>query len=963
MDSISKYAVLVVDDDESIVKNMRRVLRRKGFDRVVSALNAGQAIGLLESSGDDFFLIISDQRMPGIQGSEFLEKTILLSPESRRMLVTGYSDFDAIVNAVNRGAVHQYITKPWDNDDLLLRVMGEFEIFKKSMEKKRLFKIITHQNRKLFHLANKQRRIGRRFKDSIFKKKQKIGELKASIEQAEAADQYKIACSGFDELLSRTITMGKDNLIKAMSLAEAEVRNIIQTIMEKNDIPFEPLARTNNIKFSKEQDDKVYEIIDVIMGKVMEKTEPGLSGIDRQFRPGVVLNDYKEVPGFGTLALNDGYVTMEEFEKAESEPGSGRAGQGEDITIDKIFIKNKYLTRQDVSKIYAKLALIEMRLKDRSLAEKLVQNRMATAMDIDRAFHKQEDIFEKQGIVLPLEGILEEAHVITSRAGGLLEEALNETAVKTEVSGSGTYSREVDPYIDLIISRDRLKAFIRMPEVSTRKYSINFIKKFIKKQGICFGIADDKSLDGFIKNCRDPSERFNIASGKPVNPGRSGEIIYYFNIGDKSAGVVNKDGSIDFTSRGNSPFVKKGRVLAEKKPMVKGEPGIDIYGSTIPCKPVKDSIIICGDNVRLSDDGLKLISTISGQPGIDFRGAVSVQEGFIIKGNVDFRTGNIKFKGDVIIGGTVKQGFKVECRELTAGEINGGIIKTYGDLKVANGIVDAVIESRGNVRAKFVNNSTVYAYGDMMVTREIMGSEIAISGAMDNETGRITGSTIAARMGLNVRQIGTKKAEPSIIKPGTDDHIEWLADKYGEKLVNIQTKLDSLIRLKKSLDTENNAMHFKVANQTFAQEKMIKKINDLKAKVDKTEDSRKSSRLLNRIEELKNAVGNADKKIKAVFDEQDQVLSIMEENQTAVQLLNNELDGLKKEKKESIKLLSGLPEVPILRVNRKICSGTMVKCTRASMVVRENFGRSEFVQIDSDTTGKVKTIIHRSTAG
>ncbi|MCK5310498.1 MAG: response regulator, partial [Desulfobacteraceae bacterium] len=89
MGDIKEYAILVVDDDEPIVKNMRRVLRRKGFNKVVSALNAEQAIGLLESSAEQFFLIMSDQRMPGMQGSEFLEKSILLSPESRRILITG----------------------------------------------------------------------------------------------------------------------------------------------------------------------------------------------------------------------------------------------------------------------------------------------------------------------------------------------------------------------------------------------------------------------------------------------------------------------------------------------------------------------------------------------------------------------------------------------------------------------------------------------------------------------------------------------------------------------------------------------------------------------------------------------------------------------------------------------------------------------------------------------------------
>ena len=82
MSDNSEYPILVVDDDEPIVKNMRRVLRRRGFTKVVSALNGEQAIKLLETAQTPFLLVMSDMHLPGLSGSEFLEKSILLSPES-----------------------------------------------------------------------------------------------------------------------------------------------------------------------------------------------------------------------------------------------------------------------------------------------------------------------------------------------------------------------------------------------------------------------------------------------------------------------------------------------------------------------------------------------------------------------------------------------------------------------------------------------------------------------------------------------------------------------------------------------------------------------------------------------------------------------------------------------------------------------------------------------------------------
>ncbi len=166
----SEYGILVVDDDEPIVKNMRRVLRRKGFTKVISALSGEQGIKLLETTATPFFLIISDQRMPGISGSEFLEKSILLSPESRRLLVTGYSDFDALTAAVNKGEIHQYMSKPWENDDLLLRIMGELEIYKHFQERKHLFNVTKRQNAKLFDLASTQKKDLEKFSLALEKK-------------------------------------------------------------------------------------------------------------------------------------------------------------------------------------------------------------------------------------------------------------------------------------------------------------------------------------------------------------------------------------------------------------------------------------------------------------------------------------------------------------------------------------------------------------------------------------------------------------------------------------------------------------------------------------------------------------------------------------------------------------------------------------------------------------------------
>jgi uncharacterized protein (DUF342 family)/ActR/RegA family two-component response regulator len=960
MGDISDYAILVVDDDEPIVKNMRRVLKRKGFNKVISALNAEQAIGLLESSGEKFFLILSDQRMPGMQGSEFLEKSILLSPESRRMLITGYSDFDAIIEAVNEGSIHQYLSKPWDNDDLLLRIMSEFDIFQKFQERKRLFKVTKHQNAKLFKLASQQKKTEKAFTDKIAKKNQDVAELKESLKQAKAAAEYKETYLGLDELLSRTITLNKENLVQAMSIAKEEANLMMDTITRKNEIFFSPEQGDTGYEPSSEFEEEVYDIIDIIIENVVQKVEPDLSGIGSEPAIGVVVDDYEEVPDFGDLAFNDGYITKGELEKARDELETKEAEQSTGLTIDKVLVINEFLRRKDLSRIFAKLALIEMRLLDRDFAKELVTREIASKKDVDRAFRKQLNNFEESGVAILVGDLLVESEVITPELRDEVMDSQDRTGKKSKVDKSSTFDSEFGAFVDLRISEDRVVAFIRVPEVVLGTDDIEPIKKLIKKRGIKHGIVDDQSIRDFIKNCKDPAEKFNVAIGKPVEIGKPAEIVYHFNTEHESAGIINEDGSIDFTSRGDSPFVKKGQLLAEKHPMEHAKSGIDIFGETLLVGDVADVELECSDGAELSEDGLKVTSLISGQPSIDIKGVVSVLEQFTIKGDVDFKTGNINFKGNVVVGGTVKEGFMVECEELIANEVNGGIIRIRGDLKVSNGIVNADVQTQGSVQAKFVNKSKIFGYRNMMITREIMESKIAISGEMNNEAGRITESIISARMGFNVKQIGTEKAESSTIKAGADDHIKWIEEKYDKKMEIIQKNLDFIIHEKMKMDDENNALHVDIAAKTFAQEKLTKKIDFTEKKIGETKNIEEKQKLIKELKDLENGIKQADERIKGIFEEQDAILRQIEENENQIAKLNVEFAGLQKEKELSTEALTRTAPDPTIKVNKKIYSGTRITGTQATMIIKDDLGMSKFVEIDSDNPDNPKLITHQT---
>jgi len=116
-------SVLVVDDEQSICRALTRLLRRDGY-RILTANSGEKALDLLALHRVQ--VIISDQRMPGMTGTEFLDKVKSLYPDTIRVILSGYTDLNVITESVNRGAVFRFLTKPWNDDDLRAQIRDAF---------------------------------------------------------------------------------------------------------------------------------------------------------------------------------------------------------------------------------------------------------------------------------------------------------------------------------------------------------------------------------------------------------------------------------------------------------------------------------------------------------------------------------------------------------------------------------------------------------------------------------------------------------------------------------------------------------------------------------------------------------------------------------------------------------------------------------------------------------------------
>ncbi|MBU2708655.1 response regulator [Zooshikella marina] len=139
-------SILFVDDEPSILSALRRLFRKSDYD--CSFANSGQeGLTILEEKPID--LIVSDMRMPQMSGAEFLATVKERWPNTIRMLLTGHSDIGATIEALNKGGIYRYISKPWDDDEFKQIIEEGLRIRRLEREKEELLNLTQEQNKKL----------------------------------------------------------------------------------------------------------------------------------------------------------------------------------------------------------------------------------------------------------------------------------------------------------------------------------------------------------------------------------------------------------------------------------------------------------------------------------------------------------------------------------------------------------------------------------------------------------------------------------------------------------------------------------------------------------------------------------------------------------------------------------------------------------------------------------------------
>lgn len=193
------YKLLLVDDETANIRLLERLFRDEYF--CLTASSGAEAMELLDQH--DVAVIISDQRMPHMSGLEVLKRSADRRPHMVRILLTGYTDVEALVEAVNCGLVYMYISKPWSNDDLKLRVSRAVE---------------NYENNKFRHsLAANNKRLNIRLKDM------RLGLIRTVAGILQLRDPYlslhAVRVSKYAEMLGEKFRLNEELLWEMMAAA------------------------------------------------------------------------------------------------------------------------------------------------------------------------------------------------------------------------------------------------------------------------------------------------------------------------------------------------------------------------------------------------------------------------------------------------------------------------------------------------------------------------------------------------------------------------------------------------------------------------------------------------------------------------------------------------------------------------------------------------------------------------
>jgi uncharacterized protein len=333
--------------------------------------------------------------------------------------------------------------------------------------------------------------------------------------------------------------------------------------------------------------------------------------------------------------------------------------------------------------------------------------------------------------------------------------------------------------------------------------TIEDARKALSSAGVKSGIKQDVLNSIFVEARFD--EEILVAEAVPAKDGDRAKIKFFFDTSNEFTPKEDSDGRIDYKDVSLLHNVEKGNQLCRRIPPTPGTPGSTVTGKIIAPRPGPDRVLPLGKNTEVSPNDPDLLIAASGG-SVTFNrqnSKVEVNPNLEIKGDVDFKTGNIEFNGSLIVTGDVKAGFKIKatgdvevggCVEDATVEAGGNIIIKKGFIGRGNGLVCG----GGDITIKYVQGQKVICEGNLNLGGELLHSQIKVSGNvyLTSRKGAIIGGSVMAQGSVETSQLGSESYTATEVAVGHDYKLADRLEEIDKEIVQITKNID---KIKKAL--------------------------------------------------------------------------------------------------------------------------------------------------------------------
>lgn len=386
------------------------------------------------------------------------------------------------------------------------------------------------------------------------------------------------------------------------------------------------------------------------------------------------------------------------------------------------------------------------------------------------------------------------------------------TAGKTDfLTGRRSDREKLNCTLD--IAEDAMTAYLMLYGKSDGDYTYEEILQYLNEQGIVYGIRE-KTIKKMISE-RQYYEEIIIARGTSAARGKDGYFEFHFNTTPETKPIVLPDGSVDYNKLGKIELAETGQLLVTYHSAIPATNGTDIFGNTTPIEEAKELEPLKGKGVVVTQNGKEYYASTEGKISYSPKNhQISITPIYIIEGNVDNATGDIRFNGDVLVKGNVFANTTIRATgNITVnGHVEIANLYAGKDVILKNGMQGSgsgTINAKGQVMAKFLEQTIVNAGGNISANAILncnveSGAEIIVSGNRGTIIGgstkaveKITAFALGNRVGVKTKLIvGFEKEFKEIIALMDDE----LAD-AKDNLLDVER---SIARLTAQLNSKPN---------------------------------------------------------------------------------------------------------------------------------------------------------------